>query len=380
MSHLRSGRRARVLAAAAILLIAALSFGGSTQARAQNADSFTVRDVAVDVSAANAELARGQALIEGQREAFRILMRRLTDPKDEAQLPRPSDAAIVELVRDVGVDQEKRSTVRYVARLSVRFHADGVRRLLRTQNLAYVEWRGRPVTVVPVWREVSSMAPAPAAGGVSDSWRDAWMSPATQGVVPFAVPDQARIDAARAAAGPDPSADALAQALNTRDLLLVEATGQTETDGGLRLAVEIEGVGVTAPLIAGGYVYDAASGEDKAALSRRAVADIVRIVNDGYKAGNLLRHGRADTLFVLAPLDGALPGWLAVRERLMRAAPVRGYEMIGLSRRQAALVLHYIGDKAQLEGALAQNGLSLSWVRDHWEIAAQTAGAAPVIR
>lgn len=372
MSHLRSGWRVCALATAVILLAFALSFGRPTQVWAQNADSFTVRDVAVDVSAANAELARGQALIEGQREAFRILMRRLTDTKDEALLPHPSDAAIVELVRDVSVDQEKRSTVRYVARLSVRFHPDGVRRLLRAQNLAYVEWRGRPVTVVPVWRDIDSAAP--------DVWRDAWTSAAAQGVVPFTVPDSARIDAARAAAGPDPSADALAQALNTRDLLLVEATGRTEADGGLRLAVEIEGVGVTAPLIAGGYVYDAASGEDRAALSRRAVADIVRIVNDGYKSGNLLRHGRADTLFVLAPLDGALPSWLTVRERLMRAAPVRGYEMVGLSRRQAALVLHYIGDKAQLEGALAQSGLSLSWVRDHWEIAAQTAGVAPIIR
>lgn len=372
MSHLRSGRRICALATTAILLAFALSFARPTQAWAQNMDSFTVRDVAVDVSAANAELARSQALVEGQREAFRILMRRLTDPKDEAILPRPSDATIVELVRDVSVDQEKRSTVRYVARLSVRFHADGVRRLLRAQNLAYVEWRGRPVTVVPVWGDADS--------ATSDVWRDAWMSAATQGVVPFAVPDPARIDAARTAAGPDPSAEALAQALNTRDLLLVAATGRTETDGGLRLAVEIEGVGVTAPLIAGGYVYDAAPGEDKAALSRRAVADIVRSINDEYKAGNLLRHGRADTLFVLAPLDGALPGWLAVRERLMRAAPVRGYEMVGLSRRQAALVLHYIGDKTQLEGALAQNGLALTWVRDHWEIAVQAAGAAPIIR
>ena len=80
--------------------------------RAQTADPFTVANVQVDVRAENVNLARDRALLDGQREAYQTLMQRLTAATDWNRLPKVTDSELEDRVLDVGIDQEKRSTVR----------------------------------------------------------------------------------------------------------------------------------------------------------------------------------------------------------------------------------------------------------------------------
>ena len=67
----------------------------------------------------------------------------------------------------------------------------------------------------------------------------------------------------------------------------------------------------------------------------------------------------------MVPLSG-LDDWLAIRDRLTRSTPVRTYEVAAISKAEAALVLHYVGEQQQLESVFQQNGLVLSWASDHW--------------
>ncbi|HSV28367.1 MAG TPA: DUF2066 domain-containing protein, partial [Candidatus Omnitrophota bacterium] len=60
-------------------------------------DAFSVRGVEVDVTAANVQAAKDQAIADGQRQAFRQLLERLTQPADHARLPKADG---VEYVRD----------------------------------------------------------------------------------------------------------------------------------------------------------------------------------------------------------------------------------------------------------------------------------------
>src|SRR5262245_15231808 len=70
-------------------------------ATAQNAPGvFTVATVPVDATAASAMAARDAARIDGQRRAFGILMARLTLAADRGRVPRVSDTALTDLVRD----------------------------------------------------------------------------------------------------------------------------------------------------------------------------------------------------------------------------------------------------------------------------------------
>jgi hypothetical protein len=334
-------------------------------AKAQTTDPYTVRNVAVDISAENVGIARDRALVEGQRQAYDLLLQRLTASADWPRLPKLSDGELEDVVLDVGIDQEKRSAVRYLATLSVRFKPDMIRRLLRTASIAYAEWRGRPVVVLPLYQSESG----PLLSETPNPWRDAWRGGAAQGVVPLSVPSpeqtEGTLTAAQAASGSPDVLAAVAQRFNTQDVLLVSATPIHLDGGKAKVDVVLAGIGPIATLVSGTRSYEGDVGETLDMVLRRAVEDISRSVNDGWKSGNLLQFDRQAALPVIVPLSG-FDDWLAVRDRLTRSTPVRSYEVAAISKTEAALVLHYVGEQHQLESVFVQNGLVLSWASDHW--------------
>lgn len=361
----RLWRDAALFVGAALLAARLL---GATPAAAQDDGSFTVRDVEVDVTADNVNLARQQAFAKGQRDAFDRLMQRFTTPEEAAHLPELSDAQLDDLVLDVGVDQEKRSNVRYIATLSVRFKPDAIKALLHGAGIAYLEWRGPPVAVLPVLKTDSG----PVLWEAANPWRDAWKSSAAQGLVPLVVPRpppaaQAPDDALEAAtAGPE-ILSAFAARFATQDLIVaVGVIGRTD-DGRATLDVTVSGVGPLAGAIAGARNWQADASESLEALLRRAVAELATAVNAAYKTDNLLPSGEAQTLAVMVPLNG-LGDWTQLREKLARTPAIRSWEIGAISKSSASLVLHYVGAQAQLEGTLVQNGLVLSWADDHWQL------------
>ena len=85
-------------------------------------DVFSVRDVAVDVTAGSATNARKTALTNGQRKAFLSLLKRLTLRINHGDLPSLSDSRIAELVSGIEVSDEKTSSVRYLAKITYGFN------------------------------------------------------------------------------------------------------------------------------------------------------------------------------------------------------------------------------------------------------------------
>ena len=261
-------------------------------AQAQMVDTYTVHDVQVDVRDQNVSLARDRALLEGQRDAYQTLLQRLTAPADWPRLPKISDSDLQDAVLDVGIDQEKRSAVRYLATLSVRFKPDVIRRLLRSANIAYAEWRGRPVVVLPVLQAEGG----PVLAEAPNPWRDAWKSGAAQGVVPLYVPTAeqtagAVAPAQAATAGPDVLAT-IGQRFGTQDVVIAVAAPQPAVGGNAKLDVAVAGSGPVGGLLTGSRSYTAEPGETLDMLYRRAVADIAKTANDGWKSGNLLQYDR----------------------------------------------------------------------------------------
>lgn len=349
------------------LILAAAVLAPLAVARAQVPDGFTVRDVGVDVTADNVNIARQQAFADGQREAFQTLLKRLTVQSDWPRLPQVSDDDLNNLVLDVGVDSEKRSSVRYIATLSVRFKPEAVRRLLRDAGIPYVEWRGRPVFVLPVLKTDNG----PVLWEEANPWRAAWKSGAAQGLVPLAVPPsppagQGAADALQAAT-PNPDVlNGFVQRLGAQDLLIAVATLAPQPDSKtVNLDVVLSGTGPIAGTASGTRSYQGQAGETADAVMHRAVEDIAAAINDTYKSGNLLQFDHPATLHVTAPLSG-LPDWIALREKLARSTPVRSYEVSSISQSSASLTLDYVGDQSQLSAVLMQNGLVLSWQEDHW--------------
>ncbi len=90
------------------------------------ADPYVVTGVPVDVTAADAATARDQAIVEGQRTAFAMLMEQLLGTEQAATVPTPSDAQLSGMVQDFEVESERLSAVRYIGVMTYRFDAASI--------------------------------------------------------------------------------------------------------------------------------------------------------------------------------------------------------------------------------------------------------------
>ena len=329
-------------------------------------DPFLVRNLVQDIKDTNLVQARNQAMLLGQREAYQVLMQRITAQSDWSRIPKLDDGGIQDLILDVGIDQEKQGPGRLIATLSVRFKTEGVRRLLRGAGIAYAEWRGRPVMVIPVWQTET-------AGTVFEGvnpWRDLWKAGTPEGLVALSVPPASQLGGLAATTlatiTPD-QLDGLLSRLNTSDVLVITAAPGKSENGQLKLDLTINGRGALASRLSGQKGLGGDVGETQEQLMLRAATEIARTLDDDWKTGNLLQYDKQGTLMAMAPLGG-FEEWLTVRDRLNRSTVVRNYDLAALSKTEAALVLHYVGEQAQLESVLMQNGLVLTWEDEHWSL------------
>jgi hypothetical protein len=111
-----------------VILAAAIALVGAPALAA--APPYVVSGVPVDVTAADAAAARDQAIVEGQRQAFGMLMEQLLGPEQAAAIPTPSDAELSRMVQDFEVESERVSSVRYIGLMTFRFDAESVDALI----------------------------------------------------------------------------------------------------------------------------------------------------------------------------------------------------------------------------------------------------------
>jgi hypothetical protein len=338
----------------------ALAFAAQPAAAQGVGDAFTVRGIDVDVTAANPQAAKDQAIAEGQNRAFRMLLERLTQPGDHARLPKADGT---QYVRDFSVESERSSSTRYIATLSVRFNPAAVRKLLQGAGIAYAEPRNRVLVVVPVFKPAGGRA---VLWDDPNPWRAAWLGLGGGGLVPVVVPtgdltDAQTISPEQAIAGNPEAMQTLGARWRTSDVLVVVA-GLSANGKTLDVSL-IASPG--APKPSDSLSYQLAEGESAEQLMARAVRDIDRGIDTVFKQPNLLSFDRAATLSTLVPLT-SMEDWLAVRDRLGRVPQVRRWELVSLSKAEAALVLHTVGEQEQLNAALANVGLRLDLGEGYW--------------
>ncbi len=331
-----------------------------------SADIFTVADVPVDATAASAAAAREAARIDGQRRAFRILVGRLTLAADQKRLPKPSDAQLTDMIRDFEVANERRSTVRYLADYTFRFRPEAVRGLLRSAGIPFAETMSKPVTVLPVLTQ----------GGASvlwddpNPWRDAWANrkPAA-GLVPLAVPlgdagDVAAIDAQKALAADLDALAAIAARYGGGDALIAHAT--QGDDGALATVVKrVSAAGSTDIL---NETFRPNPGESQQDLMARAVDDSIAALEEAWKREMLLGGAaQAGALTAEVPIT-SLGDWLFVRGRLAGLPVIKSSDLLALDRHAAQVEIHFLGDPAKLQLALAQRDLVLRQDGQSWTL------------
>jgi hypothetical protein len=354
----------------------------ATQPRADatqpRADLFTVSPVPVDATAANASAARDLAIAEGEQQAFRMLMDRLTQPNDRARVPKVTLAQLNDLVQGFEVANERRSGVRYLADYTFHFRPEAVRQFLRRAGIAFAETPSKPLIVLPVLHALGRSLlwddPNP--------WREAWANTkSASGLVPLVRPfgdldDVQAIDADTAAQGDDAGLRAVAKRYGDGDVLVTQAT--LKIDGGQHI-VDVTSTRYT-PGVAGveqTWVSSTTAnpGESDADAMGRAVAATQAQVEEAWRLANTLDTNQSGTLLARVPA-ASLQEWVAVRDRLSGMAAVRSSRLLALDREGARIEIRFIGDAMQLRLALAQRDLELSGNDPDW-VLQRRSGAAP---
>lgn len=341
---------------------------------------YTVDDIAVDVTADTAAIAQSRALVEAQRLAYDRLMRRLVGAEAIARVPPADDARLQALVQGIEVNEEKRSSTRYIAKLTVAFRPDPVRGLLRGASIPFNDQRGRPVLIVPVY----SAAGAVLLWDDPNPWREAWAKIDTRDrLQPIAVPkgdlaDIGAIGAEQALSGDSVGLTTLARRYGANEILVAHATLRADVGGSQALLdVMLKRIG-QGPERTSVETFISPNRDEIEGLLTNAVRQIAdRIEIDWRKDSRLVLGGASGRLSVRVPL-GSIADWVGIRDRLGAVPAVTRIELGRLTTGAAQVVLHHVGDVPQLATLLAQRDLDLVERDGFWTLALRpNAGPMP---
>lgn len=350
--------KAAPLAALAAFALALCAFAPGLASAQVRDNVYAVGGVQVDETAANAAAAQQAGFSAAQRQAFNRLVQRLTIPDElsRTSLPAIDEAVLERLVLSVDVEEERRSSTRYIGRLTVRFDPSGVRTYLRGHNLAVVDTRTAPVLAVAaagpdvapetaaIWRQVWAQ------GGFGDELAPLTLAPeGLQGA-----PDWAAAQPYAQAAGAASALYATVRVLGqTASASLVEVDGANRRDRGE----------VTARINGG----DAAA--YRAAFASLAEQANLRIQNE-WKSRIAIGGGQRGRLSASA-LYTDQAQWERIKQGLEGAAQTLISEIrIEAVGREGALVsFSFVGDPNQLQAELQRRGVRL-----------EQTGMGPVLR
>ena len=342
--------------------LAALCLSLASLSSAQADDPYTITGVAIDATASNALEAYQQALQQGQREAARRLVRRLTLAEDRVDTPldlqphmdeygetQPgftlSDAIIAEMISGLEIRNEQRSATRYLAELDVGFHPRSVARVMEAYGVPFVESQSRPMLVLPVYEAESGFLL-----WENNPWRAAWRQNFSNALTPTVTPARAAITARQALELDETALLDLARAQGVNRIAVLRAgeRGGARRFGGYLLEVLPDGT-LAVETWGPQTIYG-----DWDAGARDFVADR----EEAWKVQSIVRDGEETELRVTVMYSG-LPEWRRLQQALTRASLVQNAQLDALSRDGARMTVSYRGAFEQLVSELAERGATL---------------------
>ncbi len=345
------------------VLTLALLLAAAPPGPAMAAEVFTVRNVPVDATAAAAASARDAALEKGYLDAYALLMQRLVPNQDLPKVPQLTSNQIANYTVDFSVARERTSSVRYLANITYRFRPDEIRRLLRNSGIGFAETKSKPVVVLPL-QEAGDTAVLWEGG---NDWLDVWSRrDVSDGLVPLIVPlgdlsDILSISAEEAAAGDLQKLAGLAQRYGAGSVLISRAALRGDAESGtaeLELnTTRFDTDGSSQPFLAETFRQE--TGETLEVFMLRATDALEALIQESWKASNVIQFGVESVIEVDVPLTG-LGDWVEIQKRLRNVPAVVNSRVHAISKQQVDMSLTYAGDEKQLSLALRQNDLTLS--------------------
>jgi Uncharacterized protein conserved in bacteria (DUF2066) len=316
-----------------------------------HADSpFTVSNVRIDASASNALEAQRAAMGEGQVEAARRLITRLTLPEDRAALGAISSDDANSMIAGLRVVNEQRSATRYLGDLEVNFDPQSVRRYLSSAGVPFVEAQALDAVVLPVL-----LTDGASVLWDGNPWLSAWRElDFSHALTPTRAPEGSSARAfitAQSAAGFDQAAlqeTAAAYGVSRIVVAVARASGGSVRYEGAVYTFSSDGLERRDPIamraISGGY----------STAAERLVADLEM----AWKRESVVRGGGTREARVTVVYRN-LAEWRRLQQAVASASLVSDARLDALSRDGALMTLSYRGERSQLEREFSARGAVL---------------------
>jgi hypothetical protein len=330
-------------------------------------DPYTITGVRIDATAGNALEAQTLAMREGQTQAARQLIDRLTLAEDRVGTgldfsPHINDMGemipgleldetiAAEMISGMEIRDEQRSATRYIARLDVSFDPRAVERTLDGYGVPFVESQSRTTLVLPIYDNAGQFI-------LWDDtrWRSAWEEQSfANALTPMFAPP----------------ADELRQVVSARSALSLD-------EDVLRHLAGLYGVSRIAVLRAqdrdglrrfGGFLVSFERGDEMAVETwgpevveggwRSAARRFVQSREDAWKTDSIVRSGEEQELR-LTVLYGGHHEWIALQSMVTGTSLVEDARLDAMSRDGALMTVGYRGELVQLVSELAERGAVL---------------------
>lgn len=315
--------------------------------------------VPVDASAASASVAQNNAINGGRMKAWVQLSHRLMPQKDWEKLPKLDDAGLERLIRGYTVAGEKRSTTRYIARVTYIFNPAAVKHLFRVANIGIAEQQGSAILLVamsPTYNAHSEWAQAVAQ-----------LKHATA-QFPLVTPIGDAVD--QSSLGPLHFPDAgwgqvqaVASRVRAGEAVLIQASNF----GASKLTVRLRRVGPGKPVAIADLEVPVAAGTPPEKAYAAAAEQAEAAIEDAWKARGTVDTGKKSKLVAEATLS-SLPAWDSLLARLQSVPTVSDIDVIAMNIGEARISFSYTGTPDQLRSAAAQANLTLTDRGGSWWI------------
>jgi hypothetical protein len=379
-----------VFVVVSVVLLALVAWSGDADAAGQ---TFTIRDVAVDETAGDAQAAREIALRSAEVTAWNRLIQSMAGV-NAAQVAQPDSQTLQTMVQSLEFADERITTGRYQALVTVRFRSDVVLGWLETSGVAHAAAPTPTLVVLPVldtgegnvlWLE----------GG--NPWLTAWQQYRGGGhIVPVVAPvadldDLLAIDESGAVNGDWPSMQTLMGRYRADGVLV--ATARSTPEGMEQTLIWFDGpqgtpipVGVpdlpagtdemasvseegsvvvsTAPVTGSG---DVGSGTVAAGDYAGAVEQARTSLDQFWTAETTAPSGPEAVMVAEVPIRN-LAEWVRIRNLLARPAVLSQSLPLVIGVDHVRVLLRYFGTLEQLRTGLRQVGLNLTAQGDSWII------------
>lgn len=330
---------------------------------------FTVNNVKVDITAESSVKAQQQAFEEARVKAFNILSARMLSEDEIEDFENPDSDIISSLIQDFEIQNEKLSSVRYIASYNFRFKDEEVRRYLSFSGLEYTDVSSKPSLVLPFYQHQGQIA----LWSPNNIWMQAWgRAVDLEGLVTLIVP-LGDITDVQDVSGSDPlqyNQAGLSRILNrygaSEAITMIAVPDQymsmvqsVDEPASGRLNVHIYRTDRGFAEFVQTLGISANQNETLLGLMDRAVKDVNRFLRRDWKSKTLASSGSEQSIEVRIPIV-SLRQWTATQNKLRRVNGVSNVKIKSLKPGEAKVELFFNGDVQRLRLALQQGDMFLS--------------------